>query len=95
MVETLNQWTMYQTEPDLVVYLEIDIQTALSRVQKRGSLSIFEKPDFLSRVKKGFDENFKDRTNVLKIDSNDTLEKVFNNTFEQIYAWLTTNNYLV
>jgi dTMP kinase len=93
MIRALNEWTMHQKEPDLVIYLDVTIKTALHRISKRGSLSLFEKEDFLCRVKKGFEEILKQRTNVIIIDSADPLDMVHTTAFEKVQKWLMTNHY--
>src|SRR2546429_508169 len=85
---------LHQRYPDLVIYLDVAIKTALERISKRGSFSLFEKEDFLKRVKNGYSHIFKNRTNVIIINGNDSLEVVHEIAFNKVLAWLKTHKYL-
>lgn len=80
MIATVNTWALAGVEPDLIIYIKLDWQTALQRIEKnRGELTAFEKEkqEFFERVAQGFDTIFKNRTNVITLDGNQTPENIF------------------
>ena len=75
MIATVNRWAMQGIEPDLILYIDLDWQTALQRIQKgRKQLTAFEQEQdaFFERVAAGFKEIFHHRTNIIKINGSQT-----------------------
>ena len=71
MIKTINQWAMESTQPDLVVYIDTPIELAQQRlVSSRKHLTNFELEEkmFWQRVQNGFNEIFKNRDDVIKVD---------------------------
>jgi len=52
-------------KPDLVILLDLDPSKALERIKNRKKLSIFEKKDFLDRVRQKFREIADERTVIV------------------------------
>lgn len=89
MIASVNKWVMHGIEPDVVLYLKVDIMTAQARINARNlDLTAFEKStlDFWERVTQGFDTIFKDRSNVVTLDGSQTPEIILKN------ALATLNN---
>ena len=63
-------------QPDIVFLFKVDPETALQRVNARGSLSKFEKLDFLRRVASNYDKFPRMFKNIAVIDSNRPLDSV-------------------
>ncbi|MFH1643847.1 MAG: dTMP kinase [bacterium] len=73
MIKKTNKWAMQNIEPDFIIYVKIDTQTALQRIGKRNEkLTSFEKEkiDFWNKVIKGYEEIFKNKKNVIIVDGN-------------------------
>jgi len=72
------------TEPDIVFLLRVDPELALSRVNRRGKLSKFERLDFLKKVAANYDRLSKLRKNMVVIDSNGALDKVIDEVLRRL-----------
>ncbi len=58
-INTVNSWTMQNREPDLTLYVNVDIQTASERIKKRNEkLTSFEKEhaQFIQKLIDGFND---------------------------------------
>jgi dTMP kinase len=87
MIKSVNNWATKQIKPDIVFYLEIDIQTAIERVFKRKeTLTTFEKEkvDFWQKVIKGYEQIFKDRKNVIKLNATLSPEQVLQQALKYV-----------
>lgn len=74
IIKMVNEWAMQQVVPDVVIYLDLPVETALKRIYERNhKLTAFEKEthNFWVRVKTGFDQIFKTRENVLRLNAQD------------------------
>jgi dTMP kinase len=65
-------------EPDLVIYLDIDINTAFERINKRGGVDYFETTKQLISAKEKYDKIFKKKKNktVVVIDGTKSIEEI-------------------
>lgn len=88
MVTTINVWSMQGITPDLTIFVRIPVETALERCSKRGSLSAYEKKDFLYRVANGFEEIYKNRNNVITVDGTENPDFLSKKIYKVIEAWL-------
>lgn len=71
MITTLNRWTTRGVQPDLTLYVQVDYETALARVHRRGAvLTKFEKEHhaFFERVITGFETLYAHRPDVITLD---------------------------
>lgn len=87
MIASVNRWVLQGIEPDILVYVTLDWDTAYQRLNKgREELTAFEqeKQDFFERVAAGFDEIFKNRPNVVTIDGRQDPDTVFKQAWEAI-----------
>ncbi len=96
MIRTINTWAMNERQPDLVVYVKIPLEIAVTRIQKRGSLSAFEKEaqNLLQKAVDGYEKIFSNQKNVITVDGTLSPEEVASYTLEVIHAWLIKNNLL-
>lgn len=86
MIELVNRWVMDEVAPNSVIYLRIDPQTAFLRIRARNEkMSQFEqeKISFFERVVAGFEEIFKNRTNIIYIDALQPVEEIVQQVLEQ------------
>jgi dTMP kinase len=89
MIATVNNWAMQELTPDIVIYLKIDRQTAASRLEKRASLTAFEKEkqDFTNRLVTGFDELLTNRSNVITLDGTLPASNIVDSAYSAITSW--------
>lgn len=89
MIANVNQWAMQNIVPDIVIYIKIDPATAASRLKNRETLSVFEKErhDFTNRLIAGFDELFKERSNVITIDGTLSPQEVTQIAYQKVQSW--------
>jgi len=92
MIKTINAWSMNKIAPDLTVFVRIPVEIALERCGKRGALSAYEKQSFLQKVADGFEELYKNRTDVIIVDGTDSPESLCNNVCNAIQQWLEIKN---
>lgn len=72
MIETINKWAMQQRQPDIVFYLKVSAETAMSRISQRQEASVAFEKEILHKKQQiidGFDTIFINRKNVVIIDS--------------------------
>lgn len=78
-IKLINNWAMQNIEPDLIFYIEIDIKTAQERIFKRKeALTSFEKEksEFWEKVIRGYEQIFKNKKNIIKLDGKLSPEKL-------------------
>jgi dTMP kinase len=68
----------FAPEPDLVFIIDVDVDKALARIHqaRQGVARLFEKKDFLSRVRRNYLELA--GANLVRVDGNPDLESVMN-----------------
>jgi len=80
MISSINEWAMQGIRPDLTLYLRINPEQALARVQARNDKAVWsieqERYDFWQRVIKGYEEIFSQRTNVITLDAMLSIEQL-------------------
>jgi dTMP kinase len=95
MINPINQWTMNKILPNLTIFVQVPVEVALERAQKRGSLSAYEqRTEFLHKVAEGFEELYKNRNDVMIVDGTQSPESLTNHVCNTITKWIHTNNYL-
>jgi dTMP kinase len=67
-LEKLNKGIIGNIEPDLWIYIETPLDTAIERLKEREKMDKFENIRFLKRVKKGFEKLIKRKKNVVVLD---------------------------
>lgn len=95
MVRKINTWSMQAIVPDLTIFVRIPVEIALERCNKRGSLSAYEKKEFLQRVADGFEEIYKNRENdVIIVNGTESPETLNKTVCEAITQWIKIKNIL-
>ncbi|KKQ49376.1 MAG: Thymidylate kinase [candidate division TM6 bacterium GW2011_GWF2_38_10] len=71
MLRSINAWAMNGVKQDIVLFVDIDFETAMSRIHQRNQrLTAFEQEavDFWHRVRDGYHTLFADRDDVVWLD---------------------------
>lgn len=87
-IKTINNWAMQGIEPDLTLYIEIDINTAQQRIFKRNeALTSFEKEksNFWEKVIEGYEKIFDKKTNIIRLNGKLTPEELTQKAVKQIF----------
>ena len=96
-IREVNAWAMNDVKPDITIYLRIDLETSLERINKRNeALTAFEqeKKDFFQRVIAAFDELYKDRTDVIILDGHLSPDTLVKESAQKVIAWLKQHQLL-
>jgi dTMP kinase len=96
-IRDVNDWAMNGVKPDVTIYLRIDLETSLERINKRNeALTAFEqeKKDFFQRVITAFDELYKDRTDVIILDGHLSPDTLVKESTQKVIAWLKQHQLL-
>lgn len=90
MIKKVNEWALQGITPDLTLYVKIDGVTAAQRIQKRGTLSAFEKEqkEFVDRLITGFNELYRDRSDVIILDGTQTPDNITLTAGKAISEWM-------
>jgi dTMP kinase len=92
-IKAINEWCMDGINPDIVIYIKIDVQSAFKRIYKRQeTLTAFEKEqkDFWERIIAGFEEIFSNKKNIITIDGTKNPDEMLNDTLKEIIHLLKT-----
>lgn len=87
IIQTINAWATEKITPDLVLYIHIDAQTALTRIKQRNlELTSFEKEkmEFWKRVEQGYKQTFYQRKEVISIDGTMTQDQILQEALKHI-----------
>jgi dTMP kinase len=95
MLRTINSWTMHSIIPDLTIFVRIPVAIALERAKNRGPLSAYEKREnFLHRVAAGFEELYKNRTDIIIADGMLSQESLNSYVCNMIKQWMHSKKVL-
>lgn len=94
MIKTVNAWSMHAIIPNLTIFVRVPVEIALQRCNNRGSLSTYEKKDFLIKVAQGFEEIYKNRDNVILVDGTQSPDILTRDTFNTLKQWISNKNLL-
>lgn len=94
MINSINHWSMHTIAPDLTIFVRVPVEVALARCNNRGTLSAYEKHNFLQKVADGFEELYKNRTDVIIVDGTETQETLNKHVCDAIKQWIQINNIL-
>jgi dTMP kinase len=90
MLENINNWAMQNIKPDLTLYVKVNVDIAMQRINKRNEeLTDFEKKEFLVRVDNGFDRMYQNRTDVIELDGNKIQEEIFQDAIKILQKYLS------
>lgn len=75
-IEKLNNWILNGITPDLIIYLQIDPEIGLARVNSRSEKNRIDQENILfhQKIKKGFDQILSDK--ALIIDATLSIEEI-------------------
>lgn len=93
MIALINQWAMDAIQPDLTIYVRVDVATAWQRIlQRNETLTAFEqeKKDFFDRLLIGFDELYRNRSDVIFLDGTVTPNELLTLATTQLLPWINT-----
>ena len=93
----INNWAMQQRVPDITIWCDISMAQAAERIAQRNeTLTSFEKEEkaFMERVLYGFNELFKHRDNVLKLNGNNEIKTLAQEAHNKVVAWIQSQNLL-
>jgi dTMP kinase len=92
MVHTINSWTMNAIIPHITVFVRVPVTIALERAKNRGPLSAYEKREtFLHNVAAGFEELYKNRSDVIIADGTQSPEMLTDQVSEAIKIWVASH----
>lgn len=96
MIQIINDWVMFNIQPDLVIYVKIPVTVAMERIKKRQTLTVFEQEQlsFMQQVSDGFDRLYKDKKNVIIIDGIQPPQIITQQATQAIEKWIK-KQYLV
>jgi dTMP kinase len=95
MLHIINKWTMSSIKPDITIFVHVPVEVALERAKKRGALSAYEKREnFLHKVADGFEELYKNRSDVIVVNGMELPEHLTTQTCNVITQWIHSTNYL-
>lgn len=98
LIKMINEWCMELMQPDLVIYLKIDTQSALNRIKnERGIMTKFEE-EYLDRMHiliQGFEKIFQHRSNVVVIDALIKPEEILEQALQAILKSYKQKNYVI
>lgn len=77
--------------PDIVVYLDCDVDVALDRIQKRDGVKedVVILKDFLQKVRNGYLSLLDNQGFTLKIDANKDIKSVYKDLLEEVKEWVS------
>jgi len=97
MIQTINRWAMNDREPDLTLYVRIDVNTALARMKTRNiPLTSFEKEGkiYFQKCIDGFDQLYAQCTNVIILDGATNPIQLAHEAQEKLIQWMQQQNLL-
>ena len=92
MIKSINEWSMHTIVPDLTIFVRVPVEIAFERCNNRGTLSTYEKKDFLHKVANGFEEIYKNRDNVIIVDGTEEQNNLTLQTYTAITEWIHSTN---
>lgn len=98
LIKLINEWCMDSVQPDLVIYLKIDTQSALDRIKNvRGIVTKFEEEhlDRMHILIQGFEKIFQHRSNVIVIDALASPEEILEQALQAILELYKKKNYVI
>lgn len=90
-IKMINLWATDNIVPDIILYLQIDYQTANNRIKERNKkLTAFEQEnkDFFEKVINGFETIFSKRKNVITLDATLPIDIVAKQALEKVCNYL-------
>ncbi|MFT6765317.1 MAG: dTMP kinase [Alteromonas naphthalenivorans] len=85
-IDAVSTWAMNNVKPNVTFYLKLSVEKALERIKKRNiALTTFEQEEaFIHKTLDGFEELFKNRTDVVILDAIDSQELLADKAVEEL-----------
>ena len=97
MIEQVNRWAMQYIQPNVTLYVDVDLATAERRRMERAEKpTAFEREqiEFMQRIIDGYRAMYHGRPDVILIDGTQSPEQVFDTTWKQLINYLGQHNLL-
>ncbi len=91
MITSINTWVMQGIVPDLTLYLEVSVKTALDRIHARGEkLTNFEKErhEFFERIHNGYHAIMSTHAHAATLDAEQSLSTLTPYALDTVMAWI-------
>lgn len=97
MIKSINTVAMHNRKPDLVFYLKLDCETALSRVNKRNQTETQDTFEIEILKKKqqlvdGYDAILNNREDVIVLDATASAEEITEQAMNAIFTYMQKHN---
>ena len=95
MIQTINNWTMQNRHPDLILHIQISMDVAMKRLQKRETTpTTFESEtqEYTEKLIKGFKQLYKDKHNVILLDGKQSADQIAQTAYQHITQWIKDND---
>lgn len=86
-IQYLNTWFAYGIQPDKVYYLDVAIDTAMSRVIKENKYDT-KSYNWYYNLQTAYLKAFENRPNVVKIDANKSIEEVARDVLTDLMEYM-------
>jgi dTMP kinase len=96
IIKQINQWAMHSIMPDVTLHVDVDVDVAMQRIiARQEKITAFEreKKDFFERLTTGFNELYAHRTDIIKIDGNQSPDHCLTQASEQLITWIENRLY--
>lgn len=97
MITSVNTWALQGLTPNITLYVKISLATSLARLQARNTAPTAfeqEKAEFTQRVLNGFETIYKNRSNVVVLDGEQTPATLLADALAAVNTYITTNHLL-
>lgn len=93
MISQLSEFCLQKFKPDLIIYLDIDLELGLRRVKKRGETDRIEEEElsFFTRVREGYHQLIESMPNVVTIDAGLAIETVQESIVTKLKSFIAAN----
>ncbi|RLG56918.1 MAG: dTMP kinase [Candidatus Hydrothermarchaeota archaeon] len=75
-IEWIREINKFAIPPDIIIYLDISPEMGIKRISSRNLREIFEKKEFLTKVRETYLSMFKNEKNVVIVDATKEIEKI-------------------
>jgi len=91
MIKKINSWAMNNIHPNLTFYVQLSVNQAVERIKQRNeALTSFEKEgtEFLQSLVDGFNDLYKDRSDVIILDGTQSPEQLTEQAYSSLISWI-------
>jgi dTMP kinase len=81
----INTWAMQSIQPDITIYIDIDLDTTFSRIEEsRGAVTAFEKLELQKKVLMAYKEMYQNRADIIWLDGTMSKDALVNKAYEEL-----------